>query len=94
MIVYMPIAFRPIGQRSGMQKTTQGRLLYSPTDIVRFLESPFASWMERLHVEFPDSVTPDEDSEELKLIANEGTRHEERLLLGIRFSKPGFPACP
>ena len=30
-----------------------GNLLFSPTDLIRFMESPFASWMERLHLEVP-----------------------------------------
>jgi hypothetical protein len=67
-----------------MQKLAQGQLRYSPTDIVRFLESPFASWMGRLYLEFPDRVVPDEDSEELQLIAAEGNRHEERYLAQLQ----------
>ena len=67
-----------------MHKTAAGQLLFSPTDIVRFLESPFASWMERFRLECPGQVTPDEDSEELKLIAAEGIRHEERFLVSLQ----------
>ncbi len=67
-----------------MRKTRQGILLYSPTDIVRFLESPYASWMERFYLEHPELVSPDEDSEELKLIADEGLRHEARFLEQLR----------
>jgi hypothetical protein len=29
-------------------KREQGRLLFSPSDLVRFVQSPFASWMQRL----------------------------------------------
>jgi len=43
-----------------MQKE-QNRLIYSPSDLTRFMESPFASWMDRLYREHPDRVTPDED---------------------------------
>ncbi|MCB1064816.1 MAG: TM0106 family RecB-like putative nuclease [Verrucomicrobiae bacterium] len=67
-----------------MRKLSEGNLLYSPSDIVRFLESPFASWMERLFLEARDRVTPDEESEELKLIAEEGNRHETRFLETLR----------
>ena len=67
-----------------MQKLAQGQLQFSPADIVRFLESPFASWMERLRLKRPAQVTPDEDSEELKLIAAEGFRHEKRFLASLQ----------
>src|ERR1019366_3229320 len=30
-----------------------GTLFYSPTDLIRFMESPFATWMERFNLEFP-----------------------------------------
>jgi hypothetical protein len=41
-----------------MQNKKRG-LLLSPTDLIRFMESPFASWMERLHREVPALATPD-----------------------------------
>ena len=55
-----------------------GQLIYSPSDLIRFLDSPYASWMERLHLEFPDRVQPDEETAEQKLVASTG---EKRLLL-------------
>ena len=67
-----------------MHKTSTGTLRYSPTDIVRFLESPFSSWMDRFYLEFPGKVTPDEDCEELQLIAAEGIRHEAQFLDQLR----------
>ena len=45
-----------------MKKTTAGQLIYSPSDLVRYLASPFASWMDRYYLEDPDAVTPDEQS--------------------------------
>jgi hypothetical protein len=32
-------------------KREQGRLLFSPSDLVRFVQSPFTSWMQRLCLE-------------------------------------------
>jgi uncharacterized protein len=61
-----------------------GRLIFSPTDITRFMESPFASWMERLFREHPDRVTPDKDSAEKKLIADSGNQHELNYLDQIK----------
>jgi hypothetical protein len=34
-------------------RRTEGGIVYAPTDLVVFLESPFASWMDRLHLESP-----------------------------------------
>ena len=53
-----------------------GTIVFSPSDLTRFMESPFASWMERLYKEFPDRVTPDEGNEELQLYADAGISHE------------------
>ena len=53
-----------------------GTIIFSPSDLTRFMESPFASWMDRLYLEFPDRVTPDERSDELQLYADAGITHE------------------
>ena len=44
------------------------------------MESPFASWMERLHLEVPALATPDPLTEDAKLIAKTGDQHEARFL--------------
>ena len=69
-----------------MKKTPSGRLFYSPTDLVRYLASPFASWMDRYHLESPDAVTPDEAAEDATLIAQTGERHEQAMLLEFQSS--------
>eukprot|EP01035_Chromulina_nebulosa_P042296 gene42296-57263_t len=63
-----------------MHKDRSGALVYSPSDLIKFMESPFASWMDRYHVEFPKQLEPDEDSEEVKLIKVTGDQHEQRYL--------------
>jgi len=45
-----------------------GQLVYSPSDLIRFMESPFSSWMDRYNLEFPGQLIPDEDTAEEKLI--------------------------
>src|ERR1051326_5944878 len=62
-----------------MQKRGK-ELIYSPSDLIRFLDSPYASWMERFHLEFPDKIQPDEDTEEQKLVARTGDQHEAAYL--------------
>jgi len=44
------------------------------------MESPFASWMDRLYLECPDCVTPDERDDELQLYADAGNTHEARFV--------------
>ena len=84
-----------------MKKNRDGQLVFSPTDLVRYLASPFASWMERYHLENPKAVKPDEESEDEKLVAQTGDEHE-RVVLGelkavtpklVEISKDDFTAA-
>lgn len=63
-----------------MHRNRQNDLVYAPSDLIRFLESPFASWMERLRLESPALAIRDEPSEESKLIAETGNAHEKTFL--------------
>ena len=63
-----------------MKKTPSGQLLYSPSDLVRYLASPFASWMDRYYLEDRGAVTPDEETEDEKLIAQTGDEVQWELL--------------
>lgn len=67
-----------------MLKNAAGQIISSPSDLIRFMESPFASWMARLHLEFRDRVTPDPESEEKRLIAETGDRHEAKFLAKLK----------
>ncbi|MGE9289787.1 MAG: TM0106 family RecB-like putative nuclease, partial [Puniceicoccales bacterium] len=66
-----------------MQKINDN-ILYSPSDLVRFLESPFATWMERARLEDRQRFIPDEDSEEQKLVQQKGYAHEEKFLQKLK----------
>jgi uncharacterized protein len=56
-------------------------LISSPTDLTLFLKSPFASWMTRFYVEYPDVAPPPEDESDMTLILSDlGTKHEHKLL--------------
>ena len=72
-----------------MKKDSTGQLLYSPSDLVRYLASPFASWMDRYFLEHPDAVTPDETSAEDKLIAETGQAHERTVLADLKAAQAG-----
>ena len=44
-----------------------GQLIYSPSDLIRYLASPFATWMDRYYLENPGAITPDQETEDEKL---------------------------
>ncbi len=64
------------------------QLIYSPSDLIRFLDSPYASWMERYSLEFPDTIQPDEETAEQKLVARTGDQHEATYLNHLESSAP------
>ncbi len=66
-----------------MRKRGDG-YIYSPTDLCRFMESRFAAWMERLDLERPGEVAPDERSEEMLILAAQGSAHEAEQLEKLR----------
>ena len=57
-----------------------GQLYYSPSDLTRFMESPFASWMERFSIEYPGQA-PEKDPEDalMAVLARKGYAHEDAL---------------
>lgn len=62
------------------------KITYSPSDLVRYVASPFASWMDRYYLENPKAVTPDEETEDQKLIAETGNEHERSMFEEFRAS--------
>lgn len=74
-----------------MHKAEGGRLVYSPSDLILFAGSPFASWMDRLHLECPDLATPDAASEEEQILWMKGLEHEMALLAQLK--KSGRDVC-
>jgi predicted RecB family nuclease len=81
-----------------MIHTADGTLRYSPRDLVAYLEGDFAAWCERMQFERGrdgtagsaeiEWVTPDEEDEELALVARKGREHESRYLRGVRERHP------
>ncbi len=67
-------------------KKAANSLVYSPSDLVRYLESPFSSWMDRYHLEHPGELVPDELSEDAELIIKTGEVHEQAILEQFRGS--------
>lgn len=72
-----------------MKKTAEGQLVYSPSDLVRYLASPFASWMDRYYLENPGAIAPDEAKEDQRLIAETGQAHERSVLADLKAAPAG-----
>ena len=61
-------------------KKTDTALSYSPSDLIRFMESPFASWLERYDLERPGALERDAEDPDTKLLADAGNTHEVKFL--------------
>jgi len=60
---------------------SSGLIVYSPSDLCRFMSSPFASWMERYSIELPEhDYVRDETDAMLGLLQDKGEAHEAGLL--------------
>src|SRR6187401_2993694 len=63
-----------------------GCIIYAPSDLIRYLASPFASWLDRYHLEKPEEITPDEQTDEEKVLSHAGDKHEQAVLDGYKAS--------
>ncbi len=41
-----------------------GTIVYSPSDLIRYLVSPFGLWLHRYDLENPGAIAPDQETEE------------------------------
>src|SRR5271165_2225854 len=75
-------------------KKRSGAVVYSPSDLIRYFASPFASWMDRYHLENPGAITPGEETEDQKLVAQTGDRHEISVLSELKAGTPELVEIP
>ena len=80
----------------GLVKRQNGALIYSPSDLITFFDSPFASCMDRLALELQatgqsHSPLPPPRDAQAELIAQKGTEHELAFLAKLRAS--GLDVC-
>lgn len=62
-----------------MHKSKQ-HIQYSPSDLTLYMESPFASWMDRFASEYPGQAPKKNPEDELmKSLAQKGYQQEENL---------------
>ena len=71
-------------------KKDSGKIIYSPSDLIRYLASPFASWLDRYQLENPGAIKPDEQTEEEKLLSRTGDEHEQSVLKGYKAAGSGY----
>ncbi len=63
-----------------MQRS-QNTILYSPQDLIGFLNSEFASWMDRFSLENPDHPIPENEPDQmLNALVQLGHEHEQKFL--------------
>ncbi len=62
----------------------EDRYRYSPSDLLEFLSSPFASWMTRRWLDDPQAAQPDAESPQQLSLAEHGRRHEQAFLEQLR----------
>lgn len=62
-------------------KKVDGKLIFSPSDLTQYLDSPFAAWMNRFKLEHPDQA-PDKDEDDAltKSMQQRGYAHETNLI--------------
>jgi uncharacterized protein len=68
-------------------KKENGKYIYSPSDLIVYLESQFASWMDRYYLDYPDKITPDAEREDMKILQALGYEHEGRFLTQLKSKK-------
>lgn len=65
-------------------RISSSRLLFSPHDLLNFLNCPYVSWMDRRHVESPGVYAPDPPGGFLGTIQAAGVEHEKEFLESLR----------
>lgn len=62
-----------------MRKIDQ-KLIYSPSDLITFMESAFDSWADRFSLEHPGELAKDQEDAAARLICEHGNKHEKLFL--------------
>ena len=75
-------------------KKDSGTIIYSPSDLIRYLASPFGSWLDRYRLEGLGEIKPDEQTEEEKLLSRTGDEHEQSVLKRYKTSGTGLIEIP
>src|SRR5262249_30297912 len=65
-------------------RNRNGHIVYSPSDLLVFFESPFASWMDRQLASISNAPHPDRKDTEAELWGSRGHAHERIVLARLR----------
>ena len=66
-------------------KLHNDNLIFSPSDLILFLESPFASWMEHFGLISPEALDlKDQDDAMMLMLQDKGAEHESSVLEGLK----------
>lgn len=65
-------------------RLVNGSPVFAPSDLITFLESPFASWMDRALLQGETDATPDPPRADMALLARKGDEHEQAWLASLR----------
>ncbi|MCC7531064.1 MAG: hypothetical protein IT342_21270 [Candidatus Melainabacteria bacterium] len=66
-----------------MQRSA-GKLVFSPSDLIKFMESEYITWMDRFDLEHPGIAERDPESETDKILQARGIAHEAEHLAQLR----------
>ena len=84
-----------------MRRLPDGTWLYSPKDLISWLEGDFAAWCERNLAEHrvagradESPVQPDSGDDELEIAVRYGLEHERAHLERLRTEHPGLVEIP
>lgn len=66
-----------------MKKNGTG-LLFSPTDLIKYMQCPYVSWLDRCYLEFPDEFQPDKEDAFIQLVQACGDDHERQYLAQLK----------
>jgi predicted RecB family nuclease len=69
--------------RDTMQRI-HDKLIFSPSDLITFMDSKFDSWMARFNLEYPGEVQQDAADQSHALLQKLGNRHEETFLAHLK----------
>ncbi len=57
-------------------RKSNGEYTYSPSDLITFMESEFASWTDRFNLDFPNEIAKDLENPLQTVVAEKGLQHE------------------
>lgn len=66
-----------------MQRSV-GKLIFSPSDLIKFMASEYITWMDRFDLEQPGIAERDPESETAKILQARGIAHEAEFLAQLR----------